>query len=789
MTARQVTKDATEADLEARIDATLHAVFPWLDSGALQHQLTFSFDLGHSTIPVDGATVSLGQGRLDILVLHNETPLAILELKRPSLALAEADTRQGLSYARMMDPRPPLVVVTNGDKIQIYETHSGGLWQPETHSEEEVSKLFTAAAMVAAADRKHAVATLLGPDSRLWVTALRMATRATIEDMSGSWTDPEAIFVPEFHIPRAATEETMTVLRSSKRIVLVEGPPLVGKSHILRELAERTARSDDVVLLLIEAGGDAAGGIFQALANLLASALGWSISSDEVRPWLERMSHGEGPALVIALDGLSLQHDSVQQEIAQLSSAKYGDRLKLVIEADSSLADRLFLGANRRKSTPLARRGTRIEVASLSDDEFRVACQALANNGIAFMEGAQHAEEYRQPWVLRALGSEVADAPERAQGMTAVLPPLLSLDLISRARERFGNPELRALASQFAAALVDDYATGGRSPELTLRSMHHFMVRRSNMNRQADYGAVKEMIEVGLARVVLGNSNEAIVVGRMPELIASELSLLLANELNGRLREPEPAADWLVQLTSKLPLGDIIGAHAMLDMLPLRQGLPLDFLTAMLCKAPKIEPLQPGMVMASWIPNIGQVEFAVGDNGRVTISRPGMLHRFEIDDEEAGHTYADMESWQILSHLGGYPIEIPMGSADQPRPRLDPAILSTVGASRVPLRRPGEDPQKTALLVHALEGGGETVCDHAGIVEPITFSLLRFLESEQENANDWLAEACEEGERPLLARVALVLRFLSARGDAALAQWARGWRTNHVLPALNGLTQ
>lgn len=786
MTARQVTTGTTEADLEARIDDALRTVFPWLEPGALRHQLTFSFDLGHRTIDVDGGTVSLGQGRLDILILHGDIPLAILELKRDGLALTDADMRQGLSYARMMDPRPPLVVVTNGSETRFYETHSGAVWQPGARDEAAVAKLFGAAAKVAATDRKQAVATLLGPDSLVWTAAMRAATRVTIEDMSGDWTDAAAIFVPEFHVPRAAADDALDALRGPKRVVVIEGAPLVGKSHVLRELAERTAAAEDLVLLLVEAGGGAAGGILQAIANLLASALGWPVTLDEVRQWLTRLSHADGPMLVVALDGFSLQHDSIQQEIALLSATSYGNRVKLLIEADSSLADLLFLGVNRRKPTPLARRGTRIEVEALTDDEFRAAYEALNAHRIAFMDGGQHAAEYRQPWVLRALAGDVVGSPERDQGMTAVLPPLLSLDLISRARERFDDPELRARAGQFAEVILDDYATGGRSPELTLRAMHHFMVRRSTLNRAIEHSAFKEMVETGLVRVVLGDSNEAIVVGRMPELIASELSLLLAAMLDRQLDEdPQAAADWLVGLSSNLPFGDIIGAFAMLDILPLRGGLPLDFMTAMLNRAPKIRPLRPGTVMASWMPMIGHVEFAIGETGRMTISQPGKHLRFEIDGAEAGTSYADLQSWQILSHIGGYPVEVPIGGAGDPRPRLDPAILATVGASPVPLRRPGEDIEKTGLLVHPLDGGGETVCDDAGIVEPITFSLLKFLQSERERADDWLTEMCEDGERPLLVRLALALRFLAGRGDGELAHWARTWRTGQILPALH----
>ncbi|WP_456763170.1 hypothetical protein [Bradyrhizobium sp. USDA 4011] len=56
-----------------------------------------------------------------MLVRWNETPLAVLELKRKGSALTEADVEQGLSYASVIRPRFPLVVVTNGDETRILE--------------------------------------------------------------------------------------------------------------------------------------------------------------------------------------------------------------------------------------------------------------------------------------------------------------------------------------------------------------------------------------------------------------------------------------------------------------------------------------------------------------------------------------------------------------------------------------------------------------------------------------------------------------------------------------------
>jgi hypothetical protein len=77
-----------------------------------------------------------------------------------------------------------------------------------------------------------------------------------------------------------------------------EGAPLVGKSSVLRELAERTAGKTDLVVFFIDA--EAGGSMFQAIADVLGSALSWPVTRDEARDWVSRLSNATDPALVQA---------------------------------------------------------------------------------------------------------------------------------------------------------------------------------------------------------------------------------------------------------------------------------------------------------------------------------------------------------------------------------------------------------------------------------------------------------------------------------------------------------
>ena len=110
--------DPTEATLEARIHGALQRAFPFLAESELEHQTTFSIRLGRRRISLDLEEKELTEHAIaDILVKYRKKPIAIMELKRPGRELTSDDDEQGLSYARLMTPQAPLVVVTNGQLV------------------------------------------------------------------------------------------------------------------------------------------------------------------------------------------------------------------------------------------------------------------------------------------------------------------------------------------------------------------------------------------------------------------------------------------------------------------------------------------------------------------------------------------------------------------------------------------------------------------------------------------------------------------------------------------------
>jgi Type I restriction enzyme R protein N terminus (HSDR_N) len=90
----------------------------------LELETTFKIQLGRVTHTVHGDARD-ASGRLDILCRRNGLSLLVIELKAESKSLTEADRRQGLSYARLLEPMAPFVLLSNGSETRLYNTITG----------------------------------------------------------------------------------------------------------------------------------------------------------------------------------------------------------------------------------------------------------------------------------------------------------------------------------------------------------------------------------------------------------------------------------------------------------------------------------------------------------------------------------------------------------------------------------------------------------------------------------------------------------------------------------------
>jgi hypothetical protein len=316
--------------------------------------------------------------------------------------------------------------------------------------------------------------------------------------------------------------------------------------------------------------------------------------------------------------------------------------------------------------------------------------------------------------------------------------------------------------------------------------MSAFVVRRKTLQNKMARADIISLEQKGYLKLRMHISGEYIYVPRLPELLLSEIALLLSKELKQRIaQDVKKSGGWLVAHTSTLPLGDLIGAQTIFDLFNATGYLSLDFINQLLAIRPYHKVIQPGTRTALHFPGAGMVELHFKDDKSIVAkigSREATIASAYDDNEYA--LYADVESWLILSYLCKYPLLAQSTKDGQNVGRIDQILLMEIGACPMPLRRPAADITTEKFLTHDLPGHVSIVCHKSGIVEPITLSILEFLGREGSRATEWIEEVLKRNSFPLLARTQIALGQLVRIDDGATAMWAEKMINELIDPAL-----
>ncbi|WP_249686869.1 type I restriction enzyme HsdR N-terminal domain-containing protein [Pectobacterium polaris] len=780
MPMKRTTTEETEADLEARIHAAINTAFPSLPNGTIKHQIKFSFKFGRQTLVVDNGK-SRAEARLDILLEHNDIPLAVMELKRPGSGLDNKDGAQGLSYARLLQPPAPLVVITDGTEVTLLETGTGNIWHPETFTEETFQKLITQASCAAKADIRHAIDTLMGTSPTIWMQAVRQISAETFNELMASQDEPALPFTDNFLIPRNATRQLWQHLLAEKRLLVLEGAPLSGKSNVLRELCQRTKSSNTIAALYLEAGTGR--GALQVLADAISRSLGWPVSPQEARDWLIRVSHHEHTRLVLAFDGVQATDETTIREIEDFSSAIFGSSLSVIVAMDEPAAQSILTSPNQRSRSPLGRRAEKVHVGHLDDSEFNFAQTILSDHRVYLMKGADMAPEYREPWVLRAIWSSTQTMlKDKSVNQALSFPSLLGLQLLELVREQFSDSvELRRRFRCLARSMISDTQDSTRPYELALQQIEMGIIRRTATNTELESGDLEWLIAHGYVRPGMDKIVGPTILVRLPELLASEMAYALADDLTKRLNAGlDETAVWISEAASNLPLGEVVAAQAIIDAAKRSAGLPIGLINALLKIQPEREILDAGSRYAMMLPDDVMVDVKVQPNGKGIIVMDGQQHEIDLDDESL-ITYKNIYPWLILSHVASIPFET---QDEQSASRKDPYLLFQIGTSPVPLRG-NRGPQSLRMIPTSdLPGEVSVVHRDAGIIEPVTLGILNYLSNAGDQADSWITAATHVSSVALFSRIHTALWILAEFDTHERSDWAKNQLKTIIYPKM-----
>ncbi|NFL85841.1 hypothetical protein FDB24_02085 [Clostridium botulinum] len=170
-----------------------------------------------------------------MLIKYKTNNFGVLELKRPGKVITDDDCDQGISYARLITPMPPLVIVSNGKETFFYKTIDKSQLQIKTIDEDAIEELFRHAFLCAESSMDAAIKFLLGKEKSLWKEIVNNYTNDAIDRLKGTITDFTMPLTDEFNLKRGIVQQIFKLLKKEKLIVL-EGNPLSGKTNVLYQL-------------------------------------------------------------------------------------------------------------------------------------------------------------------------------------------------------------------------------------------------------------------------------------------------------------------------------------------------------------------------------------------------------------------------------------------------------------------------------------------------------------------------------------------------------------------------
>lgn len=760
-----------EAQLQAHVLALLPAILPHVNPCSFSVETRFKLKLGHSEQDHNGEALWEAEGRADLIVYHEGRPLAVFELKREDKSLTPKDLEQGQSYAAVMSPRPPLVIVSNGEKeTWVRQAENGEPLDPDTEGAGFVEKLFENLGKVAAASNAWAIDVLMGPETRVWVEAVRQRTDSQIERMTGAPDDMRKPFAQGVLFHRFATDALLDRLAHGARSIIVEGPPLSGKSNVLREFAVVTRDSNEWAVLLIN-GAAAGPGLFQRIANLLGAALEWKLSADDVRAWLRRMSQSSRrPSLVLTIDGL-VPGSPIATDIEELAESEFGPGLCIVASVDR--ADDVLHTQGGRGETAWSMMAEIVPLGPLDDDEFEMVREELAGQRIFFYPGSELSEEYRTAWVLRSVLT-AGEAP-KDESLGTAIPASMGLGIVGSARARMASlhetAHLHRLVARDAIAYENSPA-----PELALAQANAFVVRRDALSDRGS-DAIAKLEARGWVSFYRHPGGEDVAAFRVPEFFMSELALEMAERLQTVPQaDVEDAGPWLSMQSGRFFLGDIIGAQALVDLFTRTKSIPHEILEFLMNDPPATESIA-GKVIGIENADGGITNYRFDAHGGVALAdeRGNAVSPFLPlkAGEDMGVMHGNTTSWLLLSQLAR--VRSSFGKTIEDRFDID--IILHVGRCDFPLMRGGSMVAPKAQMIHELGSHGSVLSvDHA-LAEPLTSAINKLFAAEWRDLDFFFGRLVEANSLPLTVRVhnALApLRRLAAPGiDTWLADKMR----------------
>lgn len=709
-----------EATLEARLDILLKKIFPTLLRPRISYQETFSLKFGHHHVMVDGFRRASAGARLDILIKIDRKPLAVVELKREEEVLTDDDRDQGISYARLLTPMPPLVIVSNGNNVCFYRTYNKEKWEPvhDSIDEKAVQELFKFAMVSALTEQDEAVRLLLGRQPDIWARIIKDFTNKALEQLEGDISDFTRPISKGFQIKREIVSKLISLLSTGEKLVALVGSPLSGKTNVLYQLC-KSEEFHSIIPLYVDVSSTTYG-ILRLLANQFTNGLFTNTNTNDVRSWLMHgLRNSVNGRLIIIIDGWSVKSkERILEDVQELISLATNSDVSILLAVNSSTFDEISKIDGRSTYTEIGRLAKVVKLDSMDNYEFSNAREYIKQRFSAFFyNGSQYNTEFRFPGLLRILVSnlpaqgDIDSLPQKEgyKGLYA-FESVTNINMLKKMWDKFGaNYQLRSDITYLVKAYIHERKNRNNDPFLSIISYGKGHVKYSTAEKIIGESRIERLMQQGYIQLVGGKTNSVWVLPRVPMLLSAAASYYISDCFFEIFIEKgfDEAYDYLIYESEYFPFSDLVGTGAIIEISKKNDKLLTDLIDKLI-KSPPIKEISRGRK---------KVLLSISETDAKDIV---------LNEDEEQIFISNLHPWLILSQI----VYLPLGDLKGKRD-VHINLLAKLGSYPDLLRRIDIVPMKDmkGFHFHDIEGIGSVLCGKAGIVEPIVSAMQRaFLE-------------------------------------------------------------
>ena len=699
-----------EATIEARVNSEIQKYFPSIARLKITHQKYLTLRVGHRTdIKIGGLEQAKATGRLDILLSFEDKPLAILELKEPGKPLTVDDRDQGLSYAKLLTPQAPLVIVSNGEEAEFYQTFDGEAWNPINKDEEAVHSIFSHALSKAANEREEAIRLLMGKQPDIWKALFQKYTESALCKLSGEVDQYIHPLTMDFVIERSVVSEIVNSITDNSSLLALIGPPLSGKTNVLSQVC-MTQDIENLVPIYIDAQNTSYG-IFQHIANQFTRELYVQVQPSEIRHWIFHGIQSISGHLAIIIDGWTAGiSGTLKEDVDELIDFLPTDLpISILLCLDDTAFEEIKNIPGKPTCSAIGRNAKVIPLNPLDDDEFESVCRLFYDKFLTvFHHGAQYNLDLRIPRLLRLIANWVSQDESEAiisknQSKIKVIPSVTNFMIFESWDRYISQPEIEGFFQDLARAYILDRNNRVNDPSLSIMSHGKGHIVRETAEKVIGYEKLKAMRAQGHIGTVRGPGGKVLILPKIPEFLATAASYVIADECIAIFKKDgfDSAYTYLVGQSDSFPYGDLVGARAILGIYNRNYDLANNIINKLLGDKPDEGRLSEGSRVLMYFEEAGEINVSFGKG---------------TDERVLGN----IQPWNIISQIASYAIRLDQSFVD-----AQLMVLATIGSYPMTLLRPYPSSinQNPGFHVHEIAEHGSVLCHQSGIIEPITFAM------------------------------------------------------------------